>query len=56
MGGDGGSVCLYEVQSGKQLRVFGDHVGFVKALAFSPNGKDLATSAVRFAKGLAEDK
>jgi WD40 repeat protein len=53
-GGDAGKVRLYDLDSGKETQAFGDHVGFVKAMTFSPDGKHLATSAVRFAHGAVE--
>jgi WD40 repeat protein len=40
----GGEVLLWDVVSGQQLHRFSDSVGFVQALAFSPDGKMLVTN------------
>ena len=38
-GGDDGSIRLWDVANGKQLRLVGKHEGPVLAVAFSPDGK-----------------
>src|SRR5262245_20856688 len=40
-----GTVCLWALPSGKELRVLTGHRGSVYAVAFSPDGKTLASSA-----------
>jgi WD40 repeat protein len=42
-----GGIRLYDVKSGKELRVIGRHPEIVWSVAFSPNGKTLASSARR---------
>jgi WD40 repeat protein len=42
---DEGSVDLYEISTGKLLRTIKGHKGLVESIAFSPDGKRLATGS-----------
>jgi WD40 repeat protein len=44
-GGDGGSVCLWETATGREVRRFRGHTGWVKSVGFSPNGDLVLTGA-----------
>ena len=38
-----GTICLWEAQTGKQLRRFTGHEGYVTSLVFAPDGKTLVS-------------
>ena len=38
-------VCVYDAESGKLLRTFHGHRGLISSLAFSPDGKTLASGS-----------
>src|SRR5204862_48278 len=47
LGGESGTVLLYDVSTGEQCGSFAGHPGRVVALAFTPDGKTLAVASAR---------
>src|SRR5262249_11162615 len=47
LGHEDGTIRLYDTATGKELRVVGRHPGVVWGVAFSPDGKTLASCARR---------
>ncbi|MEO1374068.1 MAG: NACHT domain-containing protein, partial [Cyanobacteria bacterium J06635_10] len=44
-GGGDGEICLWEVESGKQISSFRAHNDWISSVAFSPDGKIIASSS-----------
>jgi WD40 repeat protein len=48
VGGDDGSVHIFDVGTGKSVHTFAGHIGHVLALVFAPDGRTLATAAMKY--------